>query len=154
MVENGRGSHGEQNPTGGVTQNRRKSWWSKAKQSRVFKLWSPAFWLFFGDVDVMGMMAGLQASRLVPSLTGTVASFGSMVGSVWQLPSHSLTHVCLPSPISSFFYLFRKSLTASLSFIFFTCVTLSKGICKEKHEFMCSASSSSAQEGWNVEDVH
>ncbi|GAY58123.1 hypothetical protein CUMW_184650 [Citrus unshiu] len=31
MVENGRGSRGEQNPTGGVTQNRR----SKVKQSWV-----------------------------------------------------------------------------------------------------------------------
>ncbi|GAY31851.1 hypothetical protein CUMW_272490 [Citrus unshiu] len=35
MVGNGRGSHEEQKPTGGVTQNRRKSRWSKVKQSRV-----------------------------------------------------------------------------------------------------------------------
>ncbi|KAK9217881.1 hypothetical protein WN943_006511 [Citrus x changshan-huyou] len=35
MVGNGRGSHEEQNPTGGVTQNRRKSRRSKVKQSRV-----------------------------------------------------------------------------------------------------------------------
>uniref|UniRef100_A0A1S8AEK6 Uncharacterized protein n=1 Tax=Citrus limon TaxID=2708 RepID=A0A1S8AEK6_CITLI len=35
MVGNGRGNRGEQNPTGGVTQNRRKSRRSKVKQSRV-----------------------------------------------------------------------------------------------------------------------
>ncbi|ESR40646.1 protein TSS [Citrus sinensis] len=35
MVGNGRGSRGEQNPTGGVTQNRQKSQRSKVKQSRV-----------------------------------------------------------------------------------------------------------------------
>ncbi|GAY69339.1 hypothetical protein CUMW_271190 [Citrus unshiu] len=35
MVGNGRGSHEEQNPTSGVTQNRRKSRRSKVKQSRV-----------------------------------------------------------------------------------------------------------------------
>ncbi|KAK9202105.1 hypothetical protein WN944_017315 [Citrus x changshan-huyou] len=35
MVGNGRGSRGEQDPTGGVTQNRRKSRRSKVKQSRV-----------------------------------------------------------------------------------------------------------------------
>ncbi|KAK9199500.1 hypothetical protein WN944_014691 [Citrus x changshan-huyou] len=35
MVGNGRESRGEQNPTGGVTQNRRKSRQSKVKQSQV-----------------------------------------------------------------------------------------------------------------------
>ncbi|KAL9436830.1 hypothetical protein AB3S75_022805 [Citrus x aurantiifolia] len=35
MVRNGRGSHEEQIPTGGVTQNRRQSRRSKVKQSRV-----------------------------------------------------------------------------------------------------------------------
>ncbi|GAY31870.1 hypothetical protein CUMW_272590 [Citrus unshiu] len=52
-----KGVVGEQNPTGGVTLNRRKSQRSKVKQSRVFKLRSLLFWLVFGDEDGRGMTA-------------------------------------------------------------------------------------------------
>ena len=90
MVVNGRGSLGEQNPTGGVTQNRRKSQWSKVEKSRVFKLWSPAFWLFFGDVDGKGIMAGLQASNWYqawperwPEMEVTTESRSRVPGRVW-----------------------------------------------------------------------
>ena len=84
MVRNGRGSREEQNPTGGVTQNRRKSRRKKAKHSRVFKLRSPAFWLLFGGENGRGMT--VAENRRYGRVT-----FAGRVGFLGRIDSFSLT---------------------------------------------------------------
>ena len=123
MVGNGRGSRGEQDPTGGVTQNRRKSRRSKVKQSRV-QASITGVPVGFRRRGWQGNDGRLLSFRLVPSSAATVAGNGSygrvkvaVFGSSWRLLSLTLLHTCsfcFCSVFSSFFFCLIKSWTAKI----------------------------------------
>ena len=131
MVGKSKGSRGEQNQVSGVTQNQRKSRQNEVEKSRVFQalvtdvLGFPAKWM-------TGYDGRSSSFRLVSSLTGGAARItrygrvdfwvkrvGFRVG--LQLLS-TLLHVCICSPVSSFFFYFYV-LFNRLAFFFPSYVT-------------------------------
>lgn len=133
MVGDSKGSRGEQNPAGGVTQNLQKSRRSKMEKLRFFKLWSPTLWLFSGYLDGGGIMAGLQALDWylarpirwpeIGDMSGSGSRFGSGFGSAFgSFLSLSLTCEYVSSLSSFFFYFYLFSFNC-LFFFFPTYVT-------------------------------
>lgn len=123
MVGDSKGSRGEQNPAGGVTQNLQKSRRSKMEKLRFFKLWSPTLWLFSGYLDGGGIMAGLQALDWylarpirwpeIGDMSGSGSRFGSGSGQLLVAFSLSLSRVNMfPLFPASFFIFIYFPLTA------------------------------------------
>ena len=130
MVRNGRGSREEQNPTGGVIQNRRKSWRSKVKQSQVSSFdrrrsgWFSAARMVGERRTASKLQIGTNLHRWggrnrkkrPGHVRGLGRVSGSVVASVWQLPfTLSLSHVHVFTCFQLILLLI-KSLTASFSF--------------------------------------
>ena len=97
-------------------QNRWKFRQSKVESRGFFKLWSPTFWLFFGDVDSRGMMAGLQASDWYQAWPIGWPESQDMAGSISGQMGRVFGSVLIAS-LSLFFYFYL--LFNRLTLVFF-----------------------------------